>query len=141
MVWYNNSWLGFLKILNYVPKEKEKYTAKKSPHLSQLNVAMAHRNYFMQNNLWILKLATYIQRLKITIQGANWQLFRSERIAKYVHILFCLRPCVLNSPPKKGGDVTLFHVSFHSFCDISAKQKGIVVYYGSFESYICNLVL
>ena len=45
-----------------------------------------------------------------------------------------LWPCVLNSPPKKGGDVTLFHVSFHSFCDISAKQKGIVVYYGSFAS-------
>ena len=22
VVWYNNSWLGFLKILNYVPKEK-----------------------------------------------------------------------------------------------------------------------
>ena len=30
-----------------------------SPHLSQLNVAMAHRNYFRQTNLWILKLATY----------------------------------------------------------------------------------
>ena len=43
-------------------------------------------------------------------------------------------PCVLNSPPRKGGDVTLFRVSFHSFCDISAKQKGIVKYYGSFES-------
>ena len=28
VVWYNNSWLGFLKILNYVPKEREKYTAK-----------------------------------------------------------------------------------------------------------------
>ena len=43
-------------------------------------------------------------------------------------------PCVLNSPPRKGGDVTLFRISFHSFCDISAKQKGIVKYYGSFES-------
>ena len=30
-----------------------------SPHLSQLNVAMAHTNYFRRNNLWILKLATY----------------------------------------------------------------------------------
>ena len=29
-----------------------------SPHLSQLNVAMAHRNYFRRNNLRILKLAT-----------------------------------------------------------------------------------
>ena len=30
-----------------------------SPHLSQLNVAMAHRNYFRRNNMRILKLATY----------------------------------------------------------------------------------
>ena len=30
-----------------------------SPHLSQLNVAMALRNYFSPNNLQILKLATY----------------------------------------------------------------------------------
>ena len=43
-------------------------------------------------------------------------------------------PCVLNSPPRKGGDITLFHVSIHSFCNISAKQKCIVMYYGSFES-------
>ena len=50
---------GFLKILNYVPTERDKYTAKMSPHLSQFNVAMAHRNYFRQNNLKILKLATY----------------------------------------------------------------------------------
>ena len=32
----------------------------------------------------------HIQRLKITILGANWQLVRLEWIAKYVHILFCL---------------------------------------------------
>ena len=31
VVWYNNSWLGFLKILNYVPKERVKYTAKNEP--------------------------------------------------------------------------------------------------------------
>ena len=30
-----------------------------SPHLSQLNVAMAHRNDFRRNNLRILKLATH----------------------------------------------------------------------------------
>ena len=29
VVWYNNSWLGFLKILNYVPTEREKKSAKK----------------------------------------------------------------------------------------------------------------
>ena len=55
--WYNNSWLGFLKILNYVPKEREKISAKNEPPF--VTVAMAHRNYFRQNNLWILKLATY----------------------------------------------------------------------------------
>ena len=53
-----------------------------SPRLSHLNVAMAHRNYFRRNNLQILKLATYIQRLESAILGANWQLFRLERIAK-----------------------------------------------------------
>ena len=31
VVWYNNSWLDFLKILNYVPKERENYTAKIKP--------------------------------------------------------------------------------------------------------------
>ena len=30
-----------------------------SPHLSQFNVAMAHRNYFRRKNLQILKLATF----------------------------------------------------------------------------------
>ena len=31
--WYNNSWLGFLKILNYVglPKESKKLSAKNEP--------------------------------------------------------------------------------------------------------------
>ena len=31
VVWYNNSWLGFLKILNYVPKERETLSAKNEP--------------------------------------------------------------------------------------------------------------
>ena len=58
--WYNNSWLGFLKILNNVPKEREFFLKQKmSPYLSQLNVVIAHRNYFRRNNLQILKLATY----------------------------------------------------------------------------------
>ena len=30
-----------------------------SPHLSQLNIAMAHKNYFRRNKLRILKLAAY----------------------------------------------------------------------------------
>ena len=56
-----------------------------SPHLAQLNVAMAHRlshrNYLgkiiYESSNW-----QHIQRLKITILGANWQLLRLERIAK-----------------------------------------------------------
>ena len=64
-------------ILNYVPKEREKM----SPQLSQLTVPMAHKNYFRgkicESSNW-----QHIQRLKITIVGANWQLFRLERIAK-----------------------------------------------------------
>ena len=56
----------------YQKKEKI-FCQKMSPHLSQLNVAMAHRNYFRRNNLRILKLATYVFffRLKITILGTN----------------------------------------------------------------------
>ena len=42
----------------YQQKEKD-ILHKMSPHLSQLNVAMAHKNYFRQNKLRILKLATY----------------------------------------------------------------------------------
>ena len=34
VVWYNNSWLGCLKILNYVPKEREKIYCKKWALLS-----------------------------------------------------------------------------------------------------------
>ena len=60
MVWYNNSWLGFLKLLNYVSKEREKYTAKNEPSfVTVIYFVMAHRNYFRRNNLRILKLATY----------------------------------------------------------------------------------
>ena len=42
----------------YQKKEKN-FLQKMSSHLSQLNVAMAQRNYFRRNNLQILKLATY----------------------------------------------------------------------------------
>ena len=57
-----------------------------SPHLSQLHVAMAHRNYLgkiiCESSNW-----QHIQRLKITILGANWQLFRLERIAKFSYFI------------------------------------------------------
>ena len=45
----------------YQKKDFLKILQKMSPHVSQLNVAMAHRNYFRRNNLRILKLATYIK--------------------------------------------------------------------------------
>ena len=53
-----------------------------SPDLSQLNVAMAHRNYFRQKKICESSNWQHIQRLKIIILGANWQLFRLVRIAK-----------------------------------------------------------
>ena len=42
-------------------KKKKKILLKNEPSLSlsQLNVVMAHRDYFRRNNLRILKLATY----------------------------------------------------------------------------------
>ena len=76
VVWYNNSWIRFSKKFWIMYQKKEKNILQTlSPHLSQLNVAMAHRNYFRQNNLQILMTWQHIQRLKITILGANWQFF------------------------------------------------------------------
>ena len=81
VVWYNNSWLGFLKILNYVPKEREKIYCKKWALICQLNVAMAHSNYFRRNNLQILKLATYT-KIEDHYIRCKLATFRLERIAK-----------------------------------------------------------
>ena len=39
-------------------KKEKNFLQKMSPHLSQLNVTMAHGNYLKRNNLQILKLAT-----------------------------------------------------------------------------------
>ena len=58
-----------------------------SPHLSQLNVVMTHRNYFRQNNLQILKLATYT-KIKDNYSGCNLATFWKEW--PNIHILFCL---------------------------------------------------
>ena len=59
-------------------------------HLSQLNVAMAHRNYLgkiiCESSNW-----QHIQRLKITILGANWQLFRLKRIAKCSYFILSIQ--------------------------------------------------
>ena len=61
-----------------------------SLNLSQLNVAMAHRNYFGQNYLQNPSNWQHIQRLKITLLGANWQLFLDWKGLPNVNILFCL---------------------------------------------------
>ena len=72
-------------------KKETNFSKKMSPHLSQLNVAMAHGNYFRQNNLRILKLATYTKiedhysRCKL-VQILDWKGLPN------VHILFCLPP-------------------------------------------------
>ena len=75
-------------------QKKEKiFLQKMSPHLSQLNVGMAHRNYFRRNNLQILKLATLTQIEDHYILGANWQLFRLEKIAKmFILVFYCVYP-------------------------------------------------
>ena len=80
VVWYNNSWLGFLKMLNYVPNERKNF-CKKWALIWHNYVAMAHRNYFRRNNLQILKLATYT---KIEDHYSRYKLttFKLERIAK-----------------------------------------------------------
>ena len=56
-------------------QKKEKNILQKiSPHLSQLNIAMAHRNYFRRKKICESSNWQHTQRLKITILGASWQL-------------------------------------------------------------------
>ena len=83
VVWYNNSWLGFLKILNYVglPKERKIY-CKNEPSFVTVKccdglIGIILGEIICESSNW-----QHIQRLKITIRGANWQLFRLERIAE-----------------------------------------------------------
>ena len=45
-------------------KKEKKFLQKMSSHLSQINVVMAHRNYFRQDYLQILKLATHRKSAK-----------------------------------------------------------------------------
>ena len=81
VVWYNNSWLGFLIILTYVPKEREKISAKNEPSFVTVKCSMAHRNYFRRNNLQILKLAT-CTKIEDHYSRCKLATFRLERIAK-----------------------------------------------------------
>ena len=62
----------------YQKKEKH-FLQKMSPHLSQLRwlIGIILAEIIYESSNW-----QHIQRLKITILGANWQLFRLERIAK-----------------------------------------------------------
>ena len=87
VVWYNNSWLGSLKILNYVAKEREIYTAKNEPSIVIVNmlrwlIGIILGEIICESSNW-----QHIHRLKITILGANWQLSRLERIAKCSYII------------------------------------------------------
>ena len=64
-------------------QKKEKNLQKLSPHLSQLNVAMTHRNYFRRNNLQVLnwqqytKIADHYSRCKLAtfLIGKDCQMF------------------------------------------------------------------
>ena len=69
-------------------KEKN-FLQKLSPHLSQLNVAITHRNYFRHNNLRILKLARY---KKTEDHSSRLQIgnFLDWKGLPNVHTLFCL---------------------------------------------------
>ena len=79
--WYNNSWLGFLKILNYVPKDRDFFWQKWAlifhSQMSRWLIWIILDEIISESSNW-----QHIQRLKITILGANWQLFRLERIVK-----------------------------------------------------------
>ena len=67
-------------------KKEEHFLQKMSSNLSQLNIAMGHRDLFLTRANNNLEKSSgpgqhYVQRLKITNLGATWQLSRSERIA------------------------------------------------------------
>ena len=68
--------------MNYVPKEREKYTAKYEPSFVTVRCCAGSQELFKgkiscQSLNW-----QHIQIFKITILGANRQLFLLERIAK-----------------------------------------------------------
>ena len=75
------TWLSFLKILNYVPKERKIYCKKWAlichSYMLRWLIGIILGEIICESSNW-----QHIQRLKITVLGANWQLFRLERIAK-----------------------------------------------------------
>ena len=74
----------------YQKKEKNKLK-KMSPHMSELNVAMAHGNFSSGKIIYKSLNWQHIQRLKITIFGVNWQLFRLERIVKCSYFILSMQ--------------------------------------------------
>ena len=95
VVWCNNSRLDFLKILNYVPKERAKYTAKNEPSFVTVKCCDGSWDFFLGKIICESSNWQHIQRLKITILGANWQLFRLERIAKCSYFILSSQNKVL----------------------------------------------
>ena len=94
VVWYNNSWLGFLKNSELCTKRKRKYTAKNEPSFVTGKCCdgsgIILGEIICKSSNW-----QHIQRLKITILGANWQLFRLERIAKCSYFILSTQNKVL----------------------------------------------
>ena len=87
VVWYNNSWLGFLKNSELYTNRKRKIFCKKWAlicHNSLLRwlIGIILGAIICKSSNW-----QHIQRLKITILGANWQLFRLEKSAKYSYFI------------------------------------------------------
>ena len=82
-------------------QKKEKNILQKMSPQSQLNVAMAHRNYFRRKQSVNPQIGNIIQRLKIIILGANWQLFRLERIAKCSYFVYTKHQVSLNCNENK----------------------------------------
>ena len=84
VVWCNNSWLyrfSIKQIWIMCQKKEKNILQKMSHHLSQLMlwwlIGIILGEIICKSSNW-----QHIQRLKITILGANWQMFRLERIAK-----------------------------------------------------------
>ena len=59
-------------------KKENNFLQNLSPHLLQLNVVMAHRNYFRQNNIQILKLATHT-KIEDHYSGCKLATFQIEK--------------------------------------------------------------
>ena len=76
----NNSWLGLQKILNYV--ETRNISAKNWALICHSAMLWWLTGYILGKIICQSSNWQHIQSFEITILGANWQLFRLERIAK-----------------------------------------------------------